>query len=89
MATGVTAQERLRAVQDLCDRGEPFEAIMEAARAAGPDHAAEILSGPLGARMDQAIKRGAARRRELVTLLRPYLATVDPKVKRELPVARR
>ncbi|MFD9940736.1 CDP-glycerol glycerophosphotransferase family protein, partial [Nonomuraea sp. NPDC059022] len=31
----------------------------------------------------------AARRRELVTLLRPYLATVDPKVKRELPVARR
>ncbi|MEV4889954.1 CDP-glycerol glycerophosphotransferase family protein [Nonomuraea sp. NPDC055795] len=89
MATGVTAQERLRAVQDLCDRGEPFEAIMEAARTAGPDHAAEILSGPLGARMDQAIKRGAARRRELVTLLRPYLATVDPKVKRELPVARR
>ncbi|MBB5081037.1 CDP-glycerol glycerophosphotransferase family protein [Nonomuraea endophytica] len=89
MATGVTAQERLRAVQDLCDRGEPLEAIMEAARAAGPDHAAEILSGPLGARMDQAIKRGAARRRELVSLLRPYLATVDPKVKRELPVARR
>ncbi|MFI6904273.1 CDP-glycerol glycerophosphotransferase family protein [Nonomuraea sp. NPDC050394] len=89
MATGVTAQERLRAVQDLCDRGEPFEAVMEAARAAGPDHAAEILSGPLGARMDQAIKRGAAHRRELVTLLRPYLATVDPKVKRELPVARR
>ncbi|MFI6296349.1 CDP-glycerol glycerophosphotransferase family protein [Nonomuraea sp. NPDC050790] len=89
MATGVTAQERLRAVQDLSDRGEPLDAIMEAVRSAGPDHAAEILSGPLGARMDQAIKRGAARRRELVTLLRPYLATVDPKVKRELPVARR
>ncbi|WP_336208149.1 CDP-glycerol glycerophosphotransferase family protein [Nonomuraea sp. LPB2021202275-12-8] len=49
----------------------------------------EVLSGPLGARMDLAVKRGAARRRELVTLLRPYLAGVDQGVKRELPVARR
>ncbi|WP_084957511.1 CDP-glycerol glycerophosphotransferase family protein [Thermoactinospora rubra] len=50
---------------------------------------AGALSGPLGARMDHAIKKGAARRRELVELLRPYLAQVSPRVKRELPVARR
>ncbi|MFI6325146.1 CDP-glycerol glycerophosphotransferase family protein [Nonomuraea sp. NPDC050556] len=50
---------------------------------------AEILAGPLGVRMDQAVKRGAARRRELVTLIGPYLAQVDPAIKRELPVARR
>ncbi|WP_327089597.1 CDP-glycerol glycerophosphotransferase family protein [Nonomuraea sp. NBC_01738] len=81
----------MRAVQDLCDRGEPLEAIMQAVQSGEPDpaFAAEVLSGPLGQRIDQAIKRGAARRRELVTLLRPYLAGVDPKVKRELPVARR
>lgn len=91
MATGVTVPERLRAVQDLCDRGEPLEAVMQAVQAGGTDpaFAAEVLSGPLGQRMDQAIKRGAARRCELVTLLRPYLAAVDPKVKRELPVDRR
>ncbi|MEV0587353.1 CDP-glycerol glycerophosphotransferase family protein [Nonomuraea sp. NPDC050310] len=50
---------------------------------------AEVLSGPLGARMDLAIKRGAARRRELVDQLRPYLAKVSPAVKHDLPVARR
>ncbi|MEO3875944.1 CDP-glycerol glycerophosphotransferase family protein [Nonomuraea sp. B12E4] len=50
---------------------------------------AEVLSGPLGARMDLAIKRGAARRRELLDLVRPYLAAVDAGVKRDLPVARR
>ncbi|NRQ37186.1 CDP-glycerol glycerophosphotransferase family protein [Nonomuraea sp. NN258] len=49
----------------------------------------EVLGGPLGARIDQAVKRGAARRRELVTLVRPYLASVDTGVKRDLPVARR
>src|SRR5688500_7151965 len=99
MATGVTAQspggdavtDRLKAVQDLCDRGEPLDAVMRAVGAGGRDSAfdADVLSGPLGARMDLAIKRGAARRRELVDLLRPYLAGVDAGVKRELPVARR
>ncbi|MEU4231786.1 CDP-glycerol glycerophosphotransferase family protein [Nonomuraea sp. NPDC026600] len=99
MATGVTAlsqggdqiAERLKAVQDLCDRGEPLDAVMRAVGSGGQDSAfdAEVLSGPLGARMDLAVKRGAARRRELVTLLRPYLAAVDAGVKRDLPVARR
>ncbi|MDR8412735.1 CDP-glycerol glycerophosphotransferase family protein [Nonomuraea sp. 3-1Str] len=99
MATGVTAQsqggvpaaDRLKVVQDLCDRGEPLDAIMRAVGPGGQDAAfdAEVLSGPLGARMDVAVKRGPARRRELVTLLRPYLAAVDERVKRDLPVARR
>ncbi|MBB6344858.1 CDP-glycerol glycerophosphotransferase family protein [Nonomuraea muscovyensis] len=99
MATGVTAQspggepaaDRLKTVQDLCDRGEPLEAVMRAVGPGGRDPAfdAEVLSGPLGSRMDLAVKRGPARRRELLTLIRPYLAAVDPAVKRELPVARR
>ncbi|MEU7859061.1 CDP-glycerol glycerophosphotransferase family protein [Nonomuraea sp. NPDC049141] len=99
MATGVTAlsqggdqiADRLKAVQDLCDRGEPLDAVMRAVGSGGHDSAfdAEVLSGPLGARMDLAVKRGAARRRELVTLVRPYLAAVDAGVKRDLPVARR
>ncbi|MBN6051428.1 CDP-glycerol glycerophosphotransferase family protein [Nonomuraea sp. RK-328] len=64
---------------------------MRAAGPGGQDAAfdAEVLSGPLGARMDVAVKRGPARRRELVALLRPYLANVDARVKRDLPVARR
>lgn len=94
MATGVTASspggdtaaDRIKAVQDLCDRGDPLETIMAAVAV---EDASEVLSGPLGARMDQAVKRGPARRRELVELLRPFLAKVDPKVKRDLPVARR
>ncbi|MEO3805735.1 CDP-glycerol glycerophosphotransferase family protein [Nonomuraea sp. B1E8] len=49
----------------------------------------EVLSGPLGNRMDLAVKRGAARRREMLQLIRPYLAGVDARVKRDLPVARR
>ncbi|MFI7452447.1 CDP-glycerol glycerophosphotransferase family protein [Nonomuraea sp. NPDC049714] len=99
MATGVTAQspggeavpDRLKAVQDLCDRGEALDAIMRVVGPGGRDSAfdTEVLSGPLGARMDLAVKRGAARRRELLTLLRPYLGGVDAGVKRELPVARR
>ncbi|GGO82075.1 CDP-glycerol glycerophosphotransferase family protein [Nonomuraea cavernae] len=99
MATGVTAQsqggeqaaDRLKAVQDLCDRGEPLDAVMRAVGPGGRDAAfdSEVLSGPLGARMDLAVKRGVPRRRELLTLVRPYLAAVDPGVKRELPVARR
>ncbi|MFF0577366.1 CDP-glycerol glycerophosphotransferase family protein [Streptosporangium saharense] len=50
---------------------------------------AGVLSGPLGTRLDLAVKRGAARRREFVTLFKPYVTGVDPKVKRDLPVARR
>ncbi|TMR94320.1 CDP-glycerol glycerophosphotransferase family protein [Nonomuraea basaltis] len=49
----------------------------------------EVLSGALGGRIDLAVKRGAARRREMLALVRPYLAGVDPGVKRDLPVARR
>ncbi|MFC7592828.1 CDP-glycerol glycerophosphotransferase family protein [Nonomuraea antimicrobica] len=49
----------------------------------------EVLSGPLGARIELAVKRGAERRRELLDLVRPYLAAVDARVKRDLPVARR
>ncbi|MCA2227926.1 CDP-glycerol glycerophosphotransferase family protein [Nonomuraea aurantiaca] len=99
MATGVTAlsqggdqiADRLKAVQDLCDRGESLDAVMRAVGPGGRDSAfdTEVLSGPLGARMDLAVKRGAARRRELITLLRPYLAAVDAGVKRDLPAARR
>lgn len=95
MATGAPAPsqggDRLKAVQDLCDRGAPLPEVVRAVGAGGRSAAfdAEILSGPLGARMDVAIKRGAARRRELVDLLRPYLAEVAPAVKQELPVARR
>jgi CDP-glycerol glycerophosphotransferase len=99
MATGVTAQsqggvslaDRLKAVQDLCDRGEPLEAVMRAVGPGGRDAAfdTEVLSGPLGARIELAVKRGPARRREMLDLVRPYLAAVDLGVKRDLPVARR
>ncbi|MDF5755515.1 CDP-glycerol glycerophosphotransferase family protein [Spongiactinospora sp. TRM90649] len=102
MATGATPErasrdlgDRIRAVQDLCDRGEPLEAVMAAVREEGLSAAdrrrldAEALAGPLGARIDTAIRRGTARRREMLTLLTPYLGTVDPAVKRALPVARR
>lgn len=103
MATGTTparsggdsAPDRLRAVQDLCDRGEPLESIMAAVLAEGLTPAerrrfdADALAGPLGSRLDLAVKRGAARRREFVTAVKPYLAGVDARVKRDLPVARR
>ncbi|MGI5287110.1 CDP-glycerol glycerophosphotransferase family protein [Nonomuraea polychroma] len=49
----------------------------------------EVLSGPLGTRIDLAVKRGAPRRREMLALVRPYLAGVDARVKHDLPVARR
>ncbi|MEU4507882.1 CDP-glycerol glycerophosphotransferase family protein [Nonomuraea wenchangensis] len=49
----------------------------------------EVLSGPLGGRIELAVKRGPARRREMLALVRPYLAGVDAGVKRDLPVARR
>ncbi|SNT54966.1 CDP-glycerol glycerophosphotransferase [Streptosporangium subroseum] len=50
---------------------------------------ADALAGPLGSRLDLATKRGAVRRREFVTLFKPYIAGVDARVKRDLPVARR
>ncbi|WP_236715101.1 CDP-glycerol glycerophosphotransferase family protein [Nonomuraea pusilla] len=99
MGTGVPAQsqggeqlaDRLKAVQDLCDRGEPLDAVMRAVGPGGRDAAfdSDVLSGPLGTRIDLAVKRGPARRREMLALVKPYLAAVDPRVKRELPVARR
>jgi CDP-glycerol glycerophosphotransferase len=99
MATGVPAQsqggdslaDRLKAVQDLCDRGEPLEAVMRAVGPGGRDAEfdTEVLSGPLGGRMELAVKRGPARRREMLALVRPYLASVDARVKHDLPVARR
>ncbi|GGQ21630.1 CDP-glycerol glycerophosphotransferase family protein [Streptosporangium pseudovulgare] len=103
MATGVTparaggdpVADRLKVVQDLCDRGEPLESMMATVLAEGLTPAqrrrfdAEVLAGPLGTRLDLAVKRGAARRREFVTLVKPYLAGVDARVKRDLPVARR
>ncbi|MET8984204.1 CDP-glycerol glycerophosphotransferase family protein [Nonomuraea wenchangensis] len=49
----------------------------------------DVLSGPLGGRIELAVKRGPARRREMLALVRPYLAAVDAGVKRDLPVARR
>ncbi|MEU8361819.1 CDP-glycerol glycerophosphotransferase family protein [Nonomuraea sp. NPDC048882] len=49
----------------------------------------EVLSNHLGARIELAVKRGPARRREMLDLIRPYLAGVDAGVKRDLPVARR
>ncbi|GIH91380.1 CDP-glycerol glycerophosphotransferase family protein [Planobispora siamensis] len=94
-ASGDAVAERLRIVQDLCDRGEPLSAIMEALTAGGLTPAqrkrfdAEVLAGPLGSRMDIAVKRGAARRREFLTVVKPYVTGVDPKVKLDLPVARR
>ncbi|WP_431895932.1 CDP-glycerol glycerophosphotransferase family protein [Nonomuraea sp. bgisy101] len=93
--TGDVVAERLKVVQDLCDRGEPLDAIMRTVRSGGLPPAerrafdAAVLSGSLGLRFDQAAKRGAARRRELVNLFRPYLAEVDPGVKHDLPVERR
>ncbi|SDG92936.1 CDP-glycerol glycerophosphotransferase [Sinosporangium album] len=103
MATGVTATQsdgdlvadRLRAVQDLCDRGEPLDEIMKIIRSGGltprerRDFDAQVLAGPLGTRFDTAVKRGPARRGEFLGHLKPYLATVDPKVKVGLPVERR
>ncbi|MDP4510608.1 CDP-glycerol glycerophosphotransferase family protein [Nonomuraea turcica] len=64
---------------------------MRAVGSGGRDAAfdTEVLSGPLGGRIDLAVKRGAARRREMLALVRPYLAGVDAGVKRDLPVARR
>ncbi|MBX6385197.1 MAG: glycosyl transferase, partial [Microbispora sp.] len=93
--TSDAVAERLRAVQELFDRGEPIEALVALVRAEGLSAAQrreldrEAIVGPLGLRLDAAAKRGPARRRQAIDALRPYLAEVDPKVKRELPVGRR
>ena len=93
--SGDLVAERLRAVQDLFDRGEALEGLVLAVDATGLSRAqrrrlhTEVLVGPLGARLDSAAKRGPERRREAIAALRPFLATVDARVKRELPVGRR
>nr|BFE83362.1 hypothetical protein GCM10020093_059630 [Planobispora longispora] len=75
--------------------GEPLDSVMASVLAEGLTPAerkrfdADVLAGPLGSRLDIAVKRGAARRREFVTAVKPYLASVDPQVKLDLPVARR
>ncbi|MEV5411678.1 CDP-glycerol glycerophosphotransferase family protein [Thermopolyspora sp. NPDC052614] len=102
MPTGATSArpgdvfaERLRAVQDLFDRGEALEGLASAVDASGLSRGqrrrlhAEVLAGPLGARLDSAAKRGPERRREAIDALRPFLATVEPRVKLNLPVGRR
>ncbi|GIH27338.1 hypothetical protein Aph01nite_56480 [Acrocarpospora phusangensis] len=92
---GDVAAERLRAVQELYDRGETIDALVQLVRAEGLDKAqrrtldGEVLAGPLGLRLDAAAKRGAARRAQAIAVLRPYLESVDPKVKKALPVGRR
>ncbi|WP_169948786.1 CDP-glycerol glycerophosphotransferase family protein [Microbispora sp. H11081] len=93
--TSDAVAERLRAVQELYDRGEPIDALVELVRAEGLSPAQrrevdrEAIAGPLGLRLDAAAKRGPARRRQAIDVLRPYLAEVDQKVKRDLPVGRR
>ncbi|WP_214110552.1 CDP-glycerol glycerophosphotransferase family protein [Acrocarpospora catenulata] len=92
---GDSAADRLRAVQELYDRGEPIDALVQLVRAEGLDKAArrtldgEVLAGPLGLRLDAAAKRGPSRRAQAIEVLRPYLESVDPKVKKALPVGRR
>ncbi|WP_433416059.1 CDP-glycerol glycerophosphotransferase family protein [Microtetraspora malaysiensis] len=93
--TSDTVADRLRAVQELYDRGESISSLVALARepGLGPAERREVdreaLAGPLGLRLDAAAKRGPTRRREAITVLRPYLAEVDPRVKRDLPVGRR
>jgi len=93
--TSDTVADRLRAVQELYDRGESLEALIALVRSDGLTKAEraevdrEVLTGAIGLRLDAAAKRGPARRRQVIDALRPYLAEVDPKVKRELPVGRR
>jgi CDP-glycerol glycerophosphotransferase len=103
MATGANLErprgdvlhDRLRAVQDLCDRGGALAKVMELIRSEGLSETerrrfdAEVLAGPLGTRFDTMVKRGAPRRKEILSHLVPYLADVDAGVKRDLPVARR
>ncbi len=102
MATGATppspadpVDARLKAVQSAGDRGEPLEALVAAADSAGLSRSErrrlhrDVLIGPIGTKVDIAAKRGPERRREMIDILRPFLATVDSRVKRALPVGRR
>ena len=82
----------LRAVQDLCDRGEATRRRSCAASAqAGRDAAFDSRGAqrPAGARMDLAVKRGAARSARVLTCCARTWRVWTPGVKRELPVARR
>ncbi|MEU9888343.1 CDP-glycerol glycerophosphotransferase family protein [Sphaerisporangium sp. NPDC051011] len=87
--------DRLRAAQDLYDKGEPLDALIAAVTSHGLSRAerrrlhAEALNGPLALRLEAAAKRDATRLRQAIDLLRDYLSGVDPSVKRALPVARR
>ncbi|MGW4643473.1 CDP-glycerol glycerophosphotransferase family protein [Sphaerisporangium sp. NPDC004334] len=102
MATGATparngdiVADRLRAAQDLHDRGDPLDAVIAAVDPAGLTRAQrrrlhyEALNGPLGLRLETAARRDATRLRQAIDLLRDYLSGVDASVKRRLPVARR
>ncbi|MDH2429822.1 CDP-glycerol glycerophosphotransferase family protein [Sphaerisporangium sp. TRM90804] len=102
MATGATpapagdaVAERLRAAQDLYDRGEPLDALIAAVHSRGLTRAerrrlhAAALDGPLALRLEAVARRDATRLRQAVDLLRDYLSGVDSSVKRRLPVARR
>ncbi|MEV7967066.1 CDP-glycerol glycerophosphotransferase family protein [Sphaerisporangium sp. NPDC088356] len=102
MATGATpartgdiVADRLRAAQDLYDRGEPLDALIAAVHSTGLSRSerrrlhAEALNGPLALRLETAARRDATRLRHAIDLLRDYLAEVEPSVKRRLPVARR
>ncbi|MFC4587484.1 CDP-glycerol glycerophosphotransferase family protein [Sphaerisporangium corydalis] len=102
MATGATpaqagdvVADRLRAAQDLYDRGEPLDALIAAVHTTGLSRAqrrrlhAEALNGPLALRLETAARRDATRLRHAIDLLRDYLAEVEPSVKLRLPVARR
>ncbi|MFC4532439.1 CDP-glycerol glycerophosphotransferase family protein [Sphaerisporangium dianthi] len=102
MATGATparsgdiVADRLRAAQDLYDRGDPLDAVIAAVHSAGLTRAErrrlhyEALNGPLALRLETAARRDATRLRQAIDLLRDYLSGVDASVKRRLPVARR
>ncbi|WP_214412706.1 CDP-glycerol glycerophosphotransferase family protein [Sphaerisporangium fuscum] len=93
--TGDVVADRLRAAQDLYDRGEPLDALIAAVHSTGLSRSqrrrlhAEALNGVLALRLETAARRDASRLRHAIDLLRDYLAEVEPSVKRRLPVARR
>ncbi|GGL08827.1 hypothetical protein Sme01_12570 [Sphaerisporangium melleum] len=93
--SGDIVADRLRAAQDLYDRGDPLDAVIAAVHAEGLTRAErrrlhyEALNGPLGLRLETAARRDATRLRQAIDLLRDYLDGVDASVKRRLPVARR
>lgn len=92
---GDVVADRLRAAQDLYDRGEPLDALIAAVHSSGLSRSQRrrlhegALNGPLALRLETAARRDATRLRHAIDLLRDYLSGVDPSVKRRLPVARR